>query len=82
MSLREPDLEGWNRYDPQKVPDEKRRLILRKMSDNGVPMYQILTILRKETGLTDYCLTYWKSWNGKGTHWAWLDELKVVKTNK
>ena len=84
MSIREPDLESWNRYDPEEVPEEKRRLILRTLSEYGVPMYYILTILKQSTGycLTDYCTTFWRRWKEEGTHWAWLDELKLVKRDE
>ena len=66
MSIREPDLEGWNRYDPEEVPEEKRRLILREMTDYGVPMYYIITILRRKNGFchTDFGTTSWNRWKG------------------
>ncbi len=81
MKIKEPDLEGWNKYDPIEIPEKKRRLILRASSDGGVPMYYIVTILNEETGYcyTDFGTTYWSRWSRNGTHWAWLDELTVVK---
>jgi hypothetical protein len=81
MSIREPDLEGWNRYDPKKIPEEKRRLILRTMSEHGVPMYYILTIINGKNGycFTDFGTTFWRRFEKSGTHWAWLDELKVER---
>lgn len=84
MKLKEPNLEGWNRYDPKEIPAEKRRLILRTLSDYGIPTYYLITILNKQTG---YCFTeigssFWNRWEGKGTHWAWLDELVLAKGNQ
>lgn len=80
---REPDLEGWNRYNPEEIPEEKRRLILRAgdVSGYGAPIYYILTIINRKNGFchTDFGTTFWNRWKGTGTHWAWLDELKVVK---
>lgn len=77
--MKEPDLTNWNEYDPEVVPEEKRMLVLRT-EDLGVPMYYIVVIIRSNSG---YCMTtlgttFWSKFNGKGTHWAWLDELKVV----
>lgn len=81
MSIKEPDLADWNAYDPKKIPEEKRRLILRTISDNGMPMYYLMTIINGKNGFcfTDFGSTFWSRWKGKGTHWAWLDELTVVK---
>ena len=78
--LKEPDLTNWNEYDPEVVPEEKRELILRT-SDLGVPMYYLVVINNSKNGycMTSLGTTYWSKFNGKGTHWAWLDELKVVK---
>ena len=79
--MKEPDLTNWNEYDPKVVPEEKRRLILRIAPDPGVPMYYIMVIINRKGGycMTNLGYTYWNKFNGKGTHWAWLDELKVVK---
>ena len=79
--LKEPDLTNWNDYDPEVVPKEKRRLILRITQDLGIPMYYIVVINNSKNG---YCMTslgstYWSKFNRKGSHWAWLDELKVMK---
>lgn len=81
--MKEPDLEGWNRYDPKKIPEEKRRLILRTLPGR-VPMYYLMTIINRQTGycFTDFGGTFWSRWKGEGTHWAWLDELAVVKEGK
>ena len=82
MKLKEPNLEGWNKYDPKEIPEEKRRLILRSMPNNGtVPMYDLITILNKQTGycFTEIGSTFWNRWKEEGTHWAWLDELDVAK---
>jgi len=82
--MKEPNLEGWNRYDPEKVPEEKRMLVLRAVSDNEVPRYYLITILNRKNGycFTDVGMTFWSKWKGKGTHWAWLDELAIVKENQ
>lgn len=79
--LKEPDLTNWNDYDPEVVPKEKRRLILRITQDLGIPMYYIVVINNSKNGycMTSLGTTYWSKFNGKGTHWAWLDELKVAK---
>lgn len=79
--MKEPDLTNWRIYDPKVVPEEKRRLILRTTADLGVPMYYIVVIINGKNG---YCMAgneakYWRKFNGKGSHWAWLDELKVAK---
>ena len=79
--MKEPDLTNWNEYDPEVVPEEKRRLILRTALDSGIPMYYLIVIINSKSG---YCMTsngttYWSKFNGRGSHWAWLDELKVVK---
>ena len=81
MKISEPNLEGWNKYNPAEIPEKKRRLILRCLSDGGIPMYYLITIINDQNGycFTDFGSTYWSRWKGKGTHWAWLDELAIVK---
>lgn len=82
--MKEPDLANWNEYDPEAVPDERRRMLLRTVDEEGRSMYYVVVILSRESG---YCLTdlgagFWRRWSEpgrKGTHYAWLDELKVMK---
>ena len=81
--MKEPNLEGWSSYDPKKIPEEKRRLILRTLPDTDikVPMYYLMTISNRQTGycFTEIGSTFWSRWKEEGTHWAYLDELAVVK---
>jgi len=82
--MKEPDLANWNEYDPKVVPEEKRMLILRAVKEKGVPMYYVVVIINSKNGYctTSLGTTYWSKLNGKGSHWAWLDELKVAKDKK
>ena len=51
--MKEPDLANWNEYDPEVVPEEKRRLILCIAQDPGNPMYYIVVIINSKNG---YCM--------------------------
>lgn len=76
MKLKEPDLAGWNEYDPDKPPEASRRVVLRRRG-MGVPMYDVLNIVRQSDGYSSSALglVFWNKFRDEGTHWVYLDEL-------